>query len=141
MNDKPQPMRWDDRYAGDRYLFGTAPNDFLRDVISQVPAGRALCLADGEGRNGVFLAEQGFYDALAKHRKEEHLIKDELLIEIAQEVAKAMKEKTGLDWHRCDNKRARIRGVVRSVLTRYKYPPEEQKEAIELVLQQAERVM
>lgn len=51
---------WDERYSGKDYAYGTAPNDFLREMVSALPSGRVLCLADGEGRNGVFLAEQGF---------------------------------------------------------------------------------
>jgi SAM-dependent methyltransferase len=51
---------WDDRYANDEYFYGTAPNDFLRDNAARIPKGRVLCLADGEGRNGVWLAEQGY---------------------------------------------------------------------------------
>lgn len=51
---------WDNRYgAADGYVFGTAPNDFLRSVAGQIPAGPVLCLAEGEGRNAVFLAERG----------------------------------------------------------------------------------
>lgn len=51
---------WDERYANDEYFYGTAPNDFLRDNAARIPKGRVLCLADGEGRNGVWLAEQGY---------------------------------------------------------------------------------
>jgi cyclopropane fatty-acyl-phospholipid synthase-like methyltransferase len=52
--------RWDSRFAAPDYVFGTAPNAFLascRDLLPQ--HGRALAIADGEGRNGVFLAECG----------------------------------------------------------------------------------
>ena len=52
---------WDERDQGEDYVYGTAPNDFLRDQIERIPAGRVLCLAEGEGRNAVFLAEQGFH--------------------------------------------------------------------------------
>lgn len=51
---------WNRRYAAEGYLFGTAPNAFL---VSQAhllqPGRRALSVADGEGRNSVWLAEQG----------------------------------------------------------------------------------
>ena len=51
---------WDERYADSHYLFGTKPNDFLKSVAdSLAPHSRVLCLADGEGRNGVFLATLG----------------------------------------------------------------------------------
>ncbi len=51
---------WDERYAQDGYLFGTEPNAFLvtqRDLLK--PGASVLAVADGEGRNGVWLAEQG----------------------------------------------------------------------------------
>ena len=40
--------------------FGTDPNEFLRDNVTQLPQGSVLCLAEGEGRNAVFLAECGY---------------------------------------------------------------------------------
>ncbi len=60
MSEQRPPQGWDDRYASDEYLFGTEPNDFLKASVAKLPQGRILCLADGEGRNGVFLAEQGY---------------------------------------------------------------------------------
>ena len=52
--------RWDERYDQDEFLFGTEPNDFLKEQAHRIPAvGKVLCLGDGEGRNGVWLAEQG----------------------------------------------------------------------------------
>lgn len=53
---------WDERYATDDYLFGTEPNRFLASQRERLTGGaqrRVLALADGEGRNGVWLAEQG----------------------------------------------------------------------------------
>ena len=52
--------RWDGRFSGDEYLFGEQPNDYLASKQALLPkGGRALCIADGEGRNSVWLAEQG----------------------------------------------------------------------------------
>jgi SAM-dependent methyltransferase len=51
---------WDARIDLDDYIFGTAPNVFLAAQRSRLMAGqRALCVADGEGRNSVWLAQQG----------------------------------------------------------------------------------
>ena len=50
---------WDERYDCEDYLYGTAPNDFLVSMHDQLPVGRTLCVAEGEGRNAVWLAEQG----------------------------------------------------------------------------------
>lgn len=50
---------WNQRYDRAEYVFGVEPNDFLRDVADRIPAGPVLCLAEGEGRNAVFLAGRG----------------------------------------------------------------------------------
>lgn len=51
---------WDERYSAEGYVYGTEPNGFLVAKAELLPAGRVLCLAEGEGRNAVWLAEQGF---------------------------------------------------------------------------------
>ena len=52
--------RWESRYAGADYAFGKEPNYFLASCKGLLPkSGRVLVVADGEGRNGVWLAEQG----------------------------------------------------------------------------------
>jgi SAM-dependent methyltransferase len=53
------PAFWDNRYATAGFVFGTEPNDFLRACAGHIPAGRVLCLGEGEGRNAVFLAGRG----------------------------------------------------------------------------------
>jgi hypothetical protein len=73
-----EPDFWNGRYEGDGYLFGVEPAAPLAAIADNLPkAGRALCLADGEGRNSVFLAKQGLRvtafdfaeNALVKARK------------------------------------------------------------------------
>lgn len=49
---------WNDVYSCDDYYYGTAPNDFLAEHVGQL-RGRVLSLAEGEGRNAVFMAERG----------------------------------------------------------------------------------
>jgi len=50
---------WDQRYSAEGYAYGTKPNGFLVAKADLLPAGRILCLGEGEGRNAVWLAEQG----------------------------------------------------------------------------------
>ena len=60
MSHDEQRARWNQRFSGDDYLFGTAPNGFLASQRHLLRRGQtALAVADGEGRNGVWLAEQG----------------------------------------------------------------------------------
>lgn len=56
-----QFAQWDERYKADDYFYGTEPNDFLKSQIYRLlPGAAVLCLAEGEGRNAVYLAKQGF---------------------------------------------------------------------------------
>ena len=60
MTDTPEFTRWQSRFSAPGYLFGTEPNAFLKSQAHRLQRGQtALSIADGEGRNGVFLAEQG----------------------------------------------------------------------------------
>ena len=52
---------WNEKYGQVDFLYGTRPNEFLISQIYRLtPGARVLVLGDGEGRNGVWLAEQGF---------------------------------------------------------------------------------
>jgi SAM-dependent methyltransferase len=51
---------WDERYSSEEYAYGTAPNEFLAAKVGCIPKGKVLSLAEGEGRNAVFLAKQGY---------------------------------------------------------------------------------
>jgi SAM-dependent methyltransferase len=56
----PELARWEERFSVPDYLFGKEPNYFLVSCAPLLPArGRVLAIADGEGRNGVWLAERG----------------------------------------------------------------------------------
>jgi SAM-dependent methyltransferase len=50
---------WDDKYAAERYYYGTEPNELVRAALAGLPPGRALFLAEGEGRNAVHAATLG----------------------------------------------------------------------------------
>ncbi|TFG63757.1 MAG: class I SAM-dependent methyltransferase [Nitrospirales bacterium] len=53
-------IRWDNKYATEKYLFGREAIPFLQDHVDLLPKGPVLDLAMGEGRNGVFLAAKGY---------------------------------------------------------------------------------
>ena len=59
-NELPGDPTWDKAYEPYEYFEGKEPTDFLRNNINLLPGGKALVLAMGEGRNAVFLAEQGY---------------------------------------------------------------------------------
>ena len=51
---------WDKRFSEPGYAYGTEPNGFLASVVDRIPRGNVLCLAEGEGRNAVYLAGLGY---------------------------------------------------------------------------------
>lgn len=53
-------MDWDERYRDEGFAYGTAANDFLVSVADRIPPGQILSLAEGEGRNAVYLASLGY---------------------------------------------------------------------------------
>ncbi len=60
MSNPSAADHWSQRFSGDDYHFGTEPNAFLASQVARLrPGMSALCVADGEGRNGVWLARQG----------------------------------------------------------------------------------
>ena len=54
------PDKWDERFGVDEYVYGKEPNLFLKENFQKIPKGDVLCVADGEGRNGVWLAKNGY---------------------------------------------------------------------------------
>ncbi len=65
---------WDKLYSPDVFLFGESPNLFLKDKLVEIPAGKILFAAEGEGRNAVFAAQNGWsvsafdLSVVAKHK-------------------------------------------------------------------------
>lgn len=52
--------QWEDRFRQNDYIYGTAPNSFFKHQLFHLPAGRLLLPAEGEGRNAVYAAKQGW---------------------------------------------------------------------------------
>jgi SAM-dependent methyltransferase len=76
---------WDERYSTADFVYGTAPNDFVAAVAHHIPGGPVLCLAEGEGRNAVYLAQCG-HEVLAVDASATGLHKAEALA-AAREVS------------------------------------------------------
>ena len=83
-------------------------------------------------------AENAFYDALSNNKSAEDLMGEEVLVQIAREIAEKLRQNVTVDWSVRESVRARLRLLVKNLLRKYKYPPDQQEEATELVLSQAE---
>ncbi len=52
--------KWDERYSAKEFVYGKEPNLFLKQNVDVIPMGKVVCVADGEGKNGVYLAKLGY---------------------------------------------------------------------------------
>jgi len=91
-----------------------------------------------EAALGLSSDEIAFYDALANNESAVRLLGDETLKKIAVEITEKLRASTSVDWQVRESVRARLRILVRRTLQKWKYPPDRQDDAVELVLKQAE---
>lgn len=82
--------------------------------------------------------ELAFYDALANNEASVRELGDEILAKIAHELTDNLRQNVTVDWNNRDSVRARLRLMVKRILRKYKYPPDQAEEAAQLVLAQAE---
>ena len=95
--------------------------------------------ADNEGKElGLTSDEVAFYNALELNNSAVKVLGDSQLRLIAQEITKAVKTNTTIDWTIKESARANLRRIIKRTLTRLGYPPDKQEEAIEIVIKQAE---
>lgn len=88
---------WDQRCSEQGVAYGTVANDFIKAQYSHIPkGGKVLCLTEGEGRNAVFLALQG-YQVTAIDLSEAGLAKAQQLTE--RHGVKRSTQVAGLGWH------------------------------------------
>jgi type I restriction enzyme R subunit len=89
--------------------------------------GEELGLSDDEIR---------FYDALADNESAVRELSDEIMKKIAQELTQRIRASLSVDWNARESVRANLRLMVKRILRKYKYPPDQQESAIDLILQQ-----
>ena len=79
-----------------------------------------------------------FYDALADNESAVRELSDEILKKIAHELTENLRQNLTVDWSQRQSVRAKLRLMVKRILRKYKYPPDQQEGAVELVLEQAQ---
>ncbi|WNS42049.1 type I restriction endonuclease subunit R [Paenibacillus sp. MMS20-IR301] len=87
---------------------------------------------------GLIKEEVAFYDALSSNETAKELMGDLVLKQIAHELTQAIKSNIKVDWTLRENVRAQMRITVKRLLKKYGYPPDLEKMAIDLIIQQAE---
>ena len=93
--------------------------------------------AAGEEK-GLSTEELAFYDALVADPEVLRNMEDKILVEMAHELTDLIRRSRTVDWDKKQSARAYMRTQVKHLLRKYKYPPEKAKNAIEIVIKQAE---
>ncbi len=109
-------------------------------VIEELIAiARGMREAQARGQElGLTDDELAFYDALAANESAVRELGDDTLKTIAHELTKQVRNSATIDWAVRESVRAKMRVMVRRLLRKYKYPPDQQEAAVELVIEQAE---
>lgn len=112
--------------------------DIIEELVSLAKEFEEL---SQRGENlGLNEAELAFYDALAKNASAKELMGDVVLVKLAKDITDKLRKTATIDWQYKEAVKAKMRILVRRMLMIYKYPPDEQVEAIKHVLEQAEAI-
>ena len=82
--------------------------------------------------------EFAFYQALAENQSAVDILGDPILKELAHELTEKMRKSATIDWQKRETARAKMRMLIKILLTKYRYPPDKQPDAVERVVEQAE---
>lgn len=93
--------------------------------------------ASGE-QLGLSQEELAFYDALTKPQAIKDMYENEVLVEMTRELTEMLRKNRTIDWNKKETARAKMRKMVKRLLKKYKYPPEQYEDAIETVISQCE---
>ena len=96
--------------------------------------------AERTKRSDLSEEEWAFYDALADNKSAEELMGEAVLVEMAREIAQKVRRNFSIDWAVRESARAGLMLIVRNLLRKYRYPPDHQKAATELIMSQAKVV-
>lgn len=123
--------------AMNRYLNGMLTNEEVIEELLNLA--KQIANAQQEGDNlGLNSEELAFYDALTKPRAIKDFYENEELIAITKELADALRKNRTIDWQKRESARAKMRMMIKKLLRKHKYPPEEIPEAIDVVMTQCE---
>ena len=87
---------------------------------------------------GLTQEELAFYDALTKPEAIKDFYENDVLVEMTRELTELLRKNRTIDWQKKETARATMRKMVKRLLKKYKYPPEQYEDAIETVISQCE---
>ena len=121
-----------------RYVNGLITNE---EVIQELlKMANEMMDAEKEGNElGLSNEEKAFYDALTRPQAVKDFYSNDQLVEMTKDLTEMLRKNRTIDWNRRDAERANMRRLVKRLLKKYKYPPEEAEGAMNIVLKQCEQ--
>ena len=121
-----------------RYINGLLTNE---EVIQELlKMAQEMMEAEQQGNDlGLSNDEKAFYDALTRPQAVKDFYSNEQLVELTKDLTDMLRKNRTIDWNRREAERANMRRLVKRLLKKYKYPPEETEDAMNIVLKQCEQ--
>jgi type I restriction enzyme R subunit len=129
-----------DLFSGtlNKYINGMLTNE---EVIQELlKLAEEMMKAENEGNDmGLTKEEKAFYDALTQPQAVKDFYSNEELVNLTKELTEMLRRNRTIDWNRRESERANMRRLVKRLLKKYKYPPEEAENALLIVFSQCEQ--
>ena len=119
------------------YYNGHIDNDKVIKELLEAAQKLMQDLAAGE-KLGLSQEELAFYDALTKPENIKDFYENDQLVALTRELTEMLRKNRTIDWQKKETARATMRKMVKRLLKKYKYPPEQYESAIETVISQCE---
>ena len=121
-----------------RYINGLLTNE---EVIQELlKLAQEMMEAEKQGNElGLSNEEKAFYDALTRPQAVKDFYTNEQLVALTKDLTDMLRKNRTIDWNRREAERANMRRLVKRLLKKYKYPPEEAEGAMNIVLKQCEQ--
>lgn len=119
------------------YINGLITNEEVISELIKMAEDIRCAHVDGESL-GLNVEELAFYDAITKPENVKDFFDNKQLVAIAKELTDALRKNKTVDWHKKESARAQMRVMIKRLLKKYKYPPEDMDSALEIVMGQCE---
>ena len=121
-----------------RYVNGLITNE---EVIQELlKMAKEMMDAEQQGNElGLSNEEKAFYDALTRPQAVKDFYSNDQLVEMTKDLTDMLRKNRTIDWNRRESERANMRRLVKRLLKKYKYPPKEVEDAMNVVLKQCEQ--
>ena len=120
------------------YLKGMLTNEEVIEELLKMA--KEIAAAENQANElGLSKEEKAFYDALTRPRAVQDFYTNDQLVEMTRELTDALRKNRTIDWQQKESARAGMRRLIKRLLKKYKYPPEEEQNALDIVLKQCEQ--